>query len=460
MSVVKLLGRNTELARLDRVWGDAQTSPQLVLLTGQRRVGKTALVAEYARTRRSVVLTATREAAGVQLARFADQLRALDPAAAVPSTFANWFEAIQFAAAAADDSPLLVSVDEVPYLDEADPAFGSTIQAAFDHLLHQRERNAKLMLLLTGSSRRVMTRLTESGGPLFGRANLHLGLEPFAFEETGPFLRSLPAVDRFQIYCATGGYPRHLLAWDAKASLADNLAELLRPGSMLYDDASLIVHEEFPSGSGFERILLAIGRGRHAFGEIATEAALRIEGPLATLEQIGLVVGERPIGGPKRAHPHYVITDPYLRFWFGPVARMQQSIAIGGNPANVLRQEMWTQHLAAIFENEARRHAVRCVALGVLPLASVGRWWRSGRRAAEIDVVGWIDDKPAFVGEAKWSASERTDLLASRVQQKATEIFGGDALPVATWSRGTRGTRGTRSNRGALSFTIDDMAKP
>ena len=451
---MKLLGRSSELARLERVWGDARSSPQLVLLTGRRRVGKTALVAEFARRRRSIVLTATREAAGVQLARFAAQLRGLDPVATVPSTFENWFEALQFVAAAADREPLLLGIDEVPYLDEADPAFGSTIQAAFDHLLHQRSSVARLMLLLTGSSRRVMTRLTESGGPLFGRANLHLRLEPFAFEEVGVFLRSLSAVDRFQTYCATGGYPRHLLAWDSGASMADNLQEMLRPGSMLYDDAPLIVNEEFPSGSGFERILLAIGRGRHAFGEIATEAALRIEGPLATLEQIGLVMGERPIGGPKRAHPHYVITDPYLRFWFGPVARMQQSIAIGGNPSHVLRQEMWNQHLATVFESEARRHAVRCVAAGVLPLAAVGRWWRTGRSAAELDVVGWIDDKPAFVGEAKWSAIERTDLLTARLQAKSAEIFGDDTLPVATWTRGFRG------RRGPLSFTIDDMAKP
>lgn len=451
---MKLLGRDAELARLERVWGDVASSPQLVLLTGRRRVGKTALVAEFARRRRAIVLTATREAAGVQLARFAAQLRGLDPNSTVPSTFGSWFEAMQFAAAVADHEPLLVGIDEVPYLDEADPAFGSTIQAAFDYLLHQRTRDAKLMLLLTGSSRRVMTRLTESGGPLFGRANLHLRLEPFAFEEVGVFLRSLSAVDRFQAYCATGGYPRHLLAWDASTTLAGNLQELLRPGSMLYDDAALIVNEEFPSGSGFERILLAIGRGRHAFGEIATEAALRIEGPLATLEQIGLVLGERPIGGPKRAHPHYVITDPYLRFWFGPVARMQQSIAIGGNPAHVLRQEIWTQHLAAVFESEARRHAVRCVAAGALPLASVGRWWRNGRNAAEFDVVGWIDDKPAFVGEAKWSAAERTDLLIPRLRQRTAEVFGDDTLPVASWSRGIRG------HRGPLSFTVDDMAKP
>jgi Archaea bacterial proteins of unknown function len=199
---------------------------------------------------------------------------------------------------------------------------------------------------------------------------------------------------------------------------------------------------------------LAIGRGRHAFGEIATEAALRIEGPLATLEQVGLVEGERSIGGPKRSHPHYVITDPYLRFWFGPVARMQQSIAIGGDPAAVLRQEIWNQHLGTTFEREARRHAIRCVAKGDLPVAAVGRWWRSGRNPAEFDVLGWIDDRPAFVGEAKWSASERVDLLASRVRSRAEEVFGEMDVPVLTWTRGHSG------GRTETDFTLDDMAKP
>ena len=125
------------------------------------------------------------------------------------------------------------------------------------------------------------------------------------------------------------------------------------------------------------------------------------------------------------------------------------------NPANVLRQETWTQHCASTFEREARRHALRRVADGVLPMASVGRWWRTGRKAAEFDVVGWIDDSVVFVGEAKWSAAERVDLLAARVRERALEVFGRDDIPVATWTRGAR-----RKSTGQLAFTMDEMAKP
>ncbi len=455
MNVVKLLGRTAELARLEKAWDQLQTAPQLVFVTGRRRVGKTALVAEFAQRRRSILLTATREAPAIQLARFATQLQAIVPERLIPGTFESWFEAIKFAASAAEDTALLLGIDEVPYLDEADPSFGSTVQAAFDHLLHQRSQTSKLMLLLTGSSRRVMARLTEGGGPLFGRANLHLRLEPFAFEESSAFLKALPPAQRFEAYCATGGYPRHLLAWDSSESVERNLDDLLTPGSMLYDDAALIVNEEFPQGAGYERILLAIGRGRHAYGEIATEASLRIENSLATLEQVGLVLAERPIGGPRRAHPHYVISDPYLRFWFGPVARMQQSIAIGGKPSTVTRQEAWTQHLASVFEFEARRHAVRRVADGTLPVAAVGRWWRTGRNAAELDVVGWIDDGPVFVGEVKWAINQRADLSAERLRLRSAEVLGVSDLPVATWSRGV-----AKGSRHQLSFTVEDMAKP
>ena len=228
------------------------------------------------------------------------------------------------------NSLLLVGIDEVPYLHEVDNAFGSVVQSAWEKILHSREAS-KLCLLLTGSSRRVMNRLTEGGGPLYGRAELHLRLEPFAFEQCRPFLPNLKAVDRLLAYSITGGYPRHLLAWDDQLGLEDNMRNLVRPGSLLYDDAPLIVNEEFPTGTGFERILLAIGRGRHSFGEIKTEADLRIETPLATLEQVGLERGEQPLSGPRRAAAHYVITDPYPRFCFGPLTRIRQGPELGGD---------------------------------------------------------------------------------------------------------------------------------
>jgi hypothetical protein len=87
-----------------------------------------ALVAEFARRQRYAILTATREATTVQLNRFAFQLAAATDQPLI-STLTNWFDALVTAGTLADEEPLLVAIDEVPYLDEADAAFGSAVQA-------------------------------------------------------------------------------------------------------------------------------------------------------------------------------------------------------------------------------------------------------------------------------------------------------------------------------------------
>ena len=452
---MKLYGRETELERLERQWDALARGPQLILLSGRRRVGKTSLVAEFTRNRRSIFFTATREATAVQLKRFAESVAAIDSVIPVPSTFGNWHEALLFVAHLAQNEPLLVGIDEVPYLHDVDDAFGTVVQSAWEQILHSKVPS-KLCLLLTGSSRRVMNRLTEGGGPLYGRAELHLRLEPFAFEECRAFVPKLNPEDRLLAYAVTGGYPRHLLAWDDQSTMAENVRNLVLPGSLLYDDALLIVNEEFPKGVGYERILLAIGRGRHSFGEIKTDADLRIETPLATLEQVGLVRGEQPLAGPRRSPPHYVITDPYLRFWFGPLTRIRQGLELGGDASLVLKTGVWETHIGSVFEDEARRHAARMVLAGELPFSFVGRWWRTGRQAVEIDVAGRSDDRFVLAGEAKWSSTITGEPQFNRLKASAIQAFGEDETRVhAIWSRKRVRTK-VPTDR---SFSLEDMAK-
>ena len=71
----KLLGRDGEVARLEAAWSAAvRGEPQLVLLWGRRRVGKTFLASHFARTRRSVFFGATQQAESVELKRFAEAI--------------------------------------------------------------------------------------------------------------------------------------------------------------------------------------------------------------------------------------------------------------------------------------------------------------------------------------------------------------------------------------------------
>jgi len=60
--VQQLIGRDHELADLERAWRQARSGvPQLAVVWGRRRVGKTFLLTHFAEGKRAVYFTATRQ---------------------------------------------------------------------------------------------------------------------------------------------------------------------------------------------------------------------------------------------------------------------------------------------------------------------------------------------------------------------------------------------------------------
>jgi uncharacterized protein len=444
---VKFRNRTQELARLNEAWDQARTGePQLVLVTGRRRVGKSFLLGHFADARRSIVHVATREAMPIQLAALAQSIAALASPGVRPA-IDSWHDVFSVANALAVDESLLLVLDEVPYLHDVDPAWATIAQTAWDRIAHGRA--TKLMVVLSGSSRRVMESLTGGGGPLYGRATHNLRVNPIAPEDVGEFLPNLTATQRFEAYAATGGYPMHLNSWSQEQSTMQNLQRLAgSPGALLYDNARMILAEEFPSGVGYERVLASIGVGRRRFGEISSDAGIRIDAPLATLEHIGLVEPERPIGSPRKTHPLYRISDPYLAFWFNVLARLRGPIEMGTGVAAIrAAQQVWQGHVAATFEDVSRRHLGELVSEGVIPECSIGRWWgRVGRSVdVEIDAVGLHLGVCVLAAEVKWQQGHLVQRDLNALSEKASLAFGENAdRRLVTVSRGEVDARAVR----------------
>ena len=116
-----------------------------------------------------------------------------------------------------------------------------------------------------------------------------------------------------------------------------------------------------------------------------------------------------PVGS-TAADPLYEIADTYLAFWFG-VLRDDVDLIEGGQGAAVRQRTAarLEQHLARVFENACREHAMLLARDGGLPSDMViGRWWRD--ETAEVDVLGISSDRTALLGECRW----QTAPLASR----------------------------------------------
>ena len=459
MKADALIGREAELADLNAVCrGAGRGEPQLAVLWGRRRVGKTFLLSHLVRGRRAVFFGATQQAQAVELARLAETVRRdLGESAADLATpsFASWESALRWFAAEAARRPLVVVLDEVPYLLKSTPGFASIVQVVWDHLA----RGTKLLLVLTGSSVGVIEGLLGEGGPLRGRPTWARRLDPLDLISARRFLPRLSPERFFEAYCASGGYPLHLKAWNPAASFRHNLVQLgLSPGGLLLADAAGMLAEELAGAGGYSRILAAVGRGRTRFGEIASEAGQRIEIPIEILVRAGFLRRALPVGAPKAAKPLYEIGDPYLAFWFSCLYGHQTEIETGQGEALFERlAPLWQRHLGWVFEEEARVHAARLVAKGELPRNLViGRWWAHSGQSCEVDVLGLAGSKTALVGEARWQAKPLGLRELSELQSKLSRVPAPTADPsLVLWGR--RGVTADVARAGVHGYSLAQM---
>ncbi len=459
MALLKLIDREREQASLAIAWKQAQSGvPQLAVVWGRRRVGKTFLLSHFVQGRRAVFFGATQQAQSVELARLADAVRRDlgDQAADLAGgRFSSWEAALRFFAALATDEPLAVVLDEVPYLTRSTPGLASIVQAVWDHI----SAHTKLMLVLTGSAIGMMEAMVGAGGALRGRPTLTLRLGPLDPLDARAFLPRLEEAAFLEAYAACGGYPLHLRDWDQDASTETNLIRLGgTPGGILLEDASGMLAEELPHDSGYPRVLAAIGRGRTRFGEIAAESDQRIERPLEILARAGLIAKVLPVGAPRGARANYEIADSYLAFWFGVLYSEIPQIEAGQGKAVIRRKTPeWQRHLGAVFEEAARAHAGRLVRRGELPGdLVVGRWWTVRGEPCEIDVLGLGDSGTVLLGEARWQARPLGRRELARLREKAIRVPRPVAEPIfALWGRG--GVEDAVSREGALGFSVQDV---
>jgi uncharacterized protein len=437
---VEIIGRRAELAELRAAWDRASDGdPQLVVLWGRRRVGKTYLLTHFADGRRAVYFTATRQDSEErQLTRFADRVREQlgeQVRDLVPAAFADWEAALRFVVRLAETAPLLLVIDEAPRLATGRADFADVVSAIWENVV----RDQRLMLVLTGSAVSVMEQMLGPQGGLHRRAGVERRMDPFSLAEARPFQPDLPADAFIEAYAACGGYPLHLRRWHADLSTEENLRELaFTPAGLLVRDATDILSEDLDWRGGYERVLTAMAGGARRRSRIAGRAQQRIDYTLDRLRRAGYVRVVRPVGAGGSPDPTYEIADTYLAYWFA-VLRDDADLIEGGQGEAVRHRTdgRWRQHLAAVFEAAARAHALRLVNDGELPPdAVVGRWWRD--ELVEIDVLALTGDRPVLVGECRWQARELTERDLTELRRRAGHLPAADLSGVAYafWSRG------------------------
>jgi uncharacterized protein len=450
-------GRARELSELQSAWEQARTGePQMAVVWGRRRVGKTFLLSTFTEQLPCVFFTATRNDTETdQMARlYQASERALGADVDLAGGgFQNFESALRFFFRIAQNRPLVVVLDEAPRLGAARSDFGDVLAATWD----QKPTNCQLLLIICGSAVSSMRKLIGPEGGLYRRAKPELRVEPFDPWEAASFLGNPDGESVVHAYAACGGYPLHLKEWQPENPVEVNLARLAgQPNSVLLRDALDIMFEDLDFRSGYERVLATMANGPVRRSKIASRAQQRIDSTLTQLQRSGYVSAERPLGSPTSADPLYRLTDPYIRFWFS-VLRSDAELIDGGQGGVVLKraQPRWEAHVQSVFEEIARLHAIRAVASGDLPEAIIGRWWLD--ETVEIDVLGLNSAKQAvLVGEAKWQERPVTSTQVERLRRAALQRGQlDDDITYGVWSR--KGLAASTNDATLRVFTPDTM---
>ena len=428
--MANFVGRERELRALDRAVG---TKPGLAVVSGRRRVGKTALLDRFGRQRDSIFLPGTRAPIAEALRRLEERVRATVPPQPGDlldlGGFGSWDAALGYLLARAADAPLLLVLDEFPFLVEPDPSLPSTLQARWDH-----RGGSQLSIVLAGSHVGLMEELVAADAPLFGRADAHLRVAPFSWREAPGLVGGGDPSAWLEAWVTVGGMPRYLTLWDARHDARANLADLLDgPGAPLGDEGTVVLQELTP-GSAPARVLELVALGATTFGAVRERAGLApatTSEALATLEALGLVQRHTPVGeDPRRTkRTRYEIRDPFLRLWLGLVQPQRDAFELGRGEAVLAAAR---DRLAA-SQQAGLAAAVRDW-LGDREGATCGPWWATAAADDEIDALALRGTTAAAAASARWATA--VDGQAERARLRAalaTSPYGAaeDLLAVA-----------------------------
>ena len=165
---MRFINRKQELEALDKFWKDK--SPQLVVIYGKRRVGKTELIKQFIQAKPAVYFLARRISEKENLFFLGQAIGNLfNDIMLKKRGFEKWDEMFLYLKERLSDKKpgrFILAIDEFPYLAEANKGISSIFQAGWDEYL----KDMPIYLILCGSSIGMMDdEVLAYKAPLYGR---------------------------------------------------------------------------------------------------------------------------------------------------------------------------------------------------------------------------------------------------------------------------------------------------
>ncbi|MFH1422140.1 MAG: ATP-binding protein, partial [Planctomycetota bacterium] len=314
----QFINRERELEFLESRYRSG--NPEFIILYGRRRIGKTRLITEFLQDKTGIYFLCASYSEIENLRLLQAQMSEFLKDESFKKLRIAGFEELfhEFFKWFKKKERIVLVIDEFPYLIALNSGVISIFQRIWDLNLSRQN----VMLILCGSSIGMMeTEVLGYKSPLYGRRTGQWRLGKLGFEYLRRFFPGYSTEDIIRVYGCLDSIPEYLLKFPPNLGFWENLRRnFVSKGSFLYEEAEILLREEFREPRNYTLILRAIAEGSRKLAQIASATGID-KGALSryihNLQRVGIVDAELPATFPKKSKRSlYKLTDNYFKFYF------------------------------------------------------------------------------------------------------------------------------------------------
>lgn len=426
--------RDKELNQLANFIDSPAAGSKFILLTGARKVGKTALVNKLLAIKKGIYLTITRNATSIQLKDISEYLREYNPPGTFIPKFENWKHLFEYFFTLAKDGSFTIVVDEFQNLESVNVEAYTEFMSVWNRFA----TTSMLNFVAVSFSQRFINEMFHGEDSLFYKLpNYTLKLVPFSFIDVISLFKAnksnLSLDEIVDVYLVFGGYPKYynlmdiFNLWDSKPE--EILQTLVfQPYAPLGNELKDIIINLFTRESKtYISILQTIAHNKHSLTEIAENISIpttTIGKYLSALENKKHIIKRKlPLSAKSVDNSkfgRYFIRSYFENFWFRFVQPDIISYEMGqyDKIMRIIKEEFpgYRKNRMPILIRELIHHSHDLLKLKeIFPydISVIGSIWD---RKHFLDVIAFNDEnKEALIGKICEYAEELSDKEADQL---------------------------------------------
>lgn len=422
---MRFYDREKELGTLRKNWENSKKRSLFTVITGRRRIGKTALLLKTAQEHNMLYLYVSKDNEHVLVEKFqktAEEVLGLHIYGRM-ETFAQFFEQMmEFG----KEHHFTIVFDEFQNFLKVNSAIPSHIQDIWD----RHHESAMVNLIACGSIYSMMHKIFDTGDePLYGRKDCELRIKPFQISVIKEILHDYhpdyTSEDLLCLYMLTGGVAKYIAQLvDAGATDKTKMLKWVTDiGSPFLSEGRELVLSEFGKDyANYLSIMQLIAGGMTVQNQIDNIIGKNTGTYLKRLEEDYNYVSKLSpmFSKPGSRNLRWCVEDCFLRFWFRFVLPNQALVEMERNDLLLeIVERDYNTYTGLVLEQYFRQKISEEERFTL-----VGNFW-DRRGMNEIDIIALNDiDKTALVAEVKRNADHYDSKLLQEKYNTIRSNFG------------------------------------